>query len=71
VPVEVSVRFGSVTLTSAEIVGLREGDVLPLHHRVEEPLTLTAVGQPMLRATPGKRGKRLAVMIVDPVRTNA
>ena len=71
VPVEVSVRFGSVTLTSAEIVGLREGDVLPLHHRVEDPLTVTAVGQPMLRATPGKRGKRLAVMIVDPTRTNA
>jgi flagellar motor switch protein FliM len=71
VPVEVSVRFGSVTLTSAEIVGLREGDVLPLHHRVEDPLTVTAVGHPFLRATPGKRGKRLAVMVVDPVRTNA
>jgi flagellar motor switch protein FliM len=71
VPVEVSVRFGSVTLTSAEIVGLREGDVLPLHHRTEEPLTVTAVGHPLLKATPGKRGKRLAVMIVDPVRTNA
>jgi flagellar motor switch protein FliM len=71
VPVEVSVRFGSVTLTSAEIVGLREGDVLPLHHKIDDPLTLTAVGQPLLRATPGKRGKRLAVMIVDPVRTNA
>lgn len=71
VPVEVSVRFGSVTLTSAEIVGLREGDVLPLHHRVEDPLTVTAVGQPLLSATPGRRGKRLAVLIVDPVRTNA
>jgi flagellar motor switch protein FliM len=71
VPVEVSVRFGSVTLTSGEIVNLREGDVLPLHHRVEEPLTVTAVGQPLLQATPGKRGKRLAVMIVDPARTNA
>lgn len=71
VPVEVSVRFGSVTLTSAEIVGLREGDVLPLHHKVEDPLTVTAVGQPLLHATPGKRGKRLAVLIVDPVRTNA
>jgi len=71
VPVEVSVRFSSVTLTSAEIVGLREGDVLPLHHAVADPLTVTAVGQPLLCATPGKRGKRLAVMIVDPVRTNA
>jgi len=71
VPVEVSVRFSSVRLTSAEIVGLREGDVLPLHHAVADPLTVTAVGQPLLCATPGKRGKRLAVMIVDPVRTNA
>lgn len=71
VPVEVSVRFGSVTLTSGEIVSLREGDVLPLHHKVDDPLTVTAVGQPLLSATPGKRGKRLAVLIVDPVRTNA
>ena len=63
--------FGSVTLTSGEIVSLREGDVLPLHHKVDDPLTVTAVGQPLLSATPGKRGKRLAVLIVDPVRTSS
>ena len=65
VHVDVSVRFSSVALTSSDIVRLQPGDVLPLHHRVDEPLTVSAVGHPLLRATPGKRGKRLAVMIAD------
>ena len=36
-----------------------------------DPLTVTAVGQPLLSATPGKRGKRLAVLIVDPAKASA
>ena len=66
VPVEVSVRFDPVVLTSAEIVGLRVGDVVPLGHPVAHPLTLTAEGVAYLTAAPGKRGKRLACQIVDP-----
>jgi flagellar motor switch protein FliM len=68
-PVEVSVRFRPITLTSGEIVSLREGDVLSLHHRTDEPLTVSAAGQPYLHAMPGKKGKRLAVLISEPTRT--
>lgn len=69
-PVEVAVRFNPITLTSGEIVNLREGDVIPLRHSVEEPLTVSAAGVPFLSAMPGKKGKRLAVLITEPTRTS-
>ena len=68
VPVDVSVRFDPVVLTSSEIVSLRVGDVVPLGHRVSSPLTVAAEGVAYLTAVPGKRGKRLACQIVDPER---
>jgi flagellar motor switch protein FliM len=69
-PIEVSVRFQPVTLTSGEILGLSEGDLIPLRHRVDEPLTLSAAGVPYVHATPGKKGKRLAVLITEPARSS-
>jgi flagellar motor switch protein FliM len=65
VPVEVAVRFRPITLRSGEIVNLREGDVVPLGHRVDVPLTVMAAGVDAFLATPGKKGKRLAVQIVE------
>lgn len=65
VPVEVSVCFAPVALTSAEIVSLQAGDVLPLHHPVGDPLTLSADGVRCLAAVPGRKGKRLACVVVD------
>jgi flagellar motor switch protein FliM len=50
-------------------VSLREGDVVPLRHNVEQPLTVSAAGVPYLTAMPGKKGKRLAVLITDHART--
>ena len=67
-PIEVAVRFNPITLTSGEIVGLTEGDVLPLRHKVDEPLTVSAAGVSYLNAMPGKKGKRLAVLITEPTR---
>lgn len=65
VPVDVRVRFAPVTLASRDIVGLQPGDVLPLHHPVNQPLTVAVGGVPLLAATPGRKGKRLACRIVD------
>lgn len=65
VPVEVSVRFDPVTLTSEEVVGLRVGDVLPLGHASDQPLTVLAGHVPLLAAVPGRKRKRLACRIVD------
>lgn len=64
-PAEVSVCFEPIALTSREIIDLQVGDLVPLHHPVDAPLTLHVAGRPFLPAKAGKRGKRLACVIVD------
>ncbi len=64
-PVEVSVRFKSVNLSSAEIVDLRPGDVVPLDHHVAVPLTVSIAGVDCFAARPGQRGRRLACLLID------
>jgi flagellar motor switch protein FliM len=66
IPVDVSVRFAPVNLLSSEIVGLRTGDVIPLNHSVDAPLTVSVAGQPRFTGVAGRKGKRLACLIVDP-----
>ena len=66
VPVELRVRFDSVALTSTEIIGLEVGDVVPLGHAVDQPLTVTVDGVRCYRAVTGRRGKRLACLIIGP-----
>jgi flagellar motor switch protein FliM len=64
VPVEVRVSFRPVTLTSAEIVDLRPGHVVPLQHRVDDPLTVSVGDVACYPAIAGRRGKRLACVVV-------
>lgn len=66
VPVDISVRFEPVTLTSNDVAGLRVGDVVPLGHPTEHPLAVLAGGVPLLAAVAGRKRKRLACRIVDP-----
>jgi flagellar motor switch protein FliM len=62
--VELSVSFDHVELTSADIVGLRVGDVVPLNHPVSQPVTVSVDGVQCYDAVTGRRGKRLACLIV-------
>ena len=64
VPVDVSVVFDSVSLTSNEVVGLRVGDIVPLEHSIDEPLTVEVDSIPCYYAVTGRRTKRLACLIV-------
>ena len=64
--VDVTVAFNEITLSSGDIVGLRPGDVVPLHHPVNAPLTVAAAGVPCHAAVAGRKGKRLAALVVDP-----
>ncbi len=64
--VDVSVTFNPISLSSGEIVGLAPGDVVPLQHRVDAPLTVTVAGVPCYTAVAGRKGKRLACLVVDP-----
>jgi flagellar motor switch protein FliM len=64
VPVELSVSFDHVALTSSEIIALRVGDVVPLSHAVTKPVTVSVDGVECYEAVTGRRGKRLACLIV-------
>jgi flagellar motor switch protein FliM len=66
--VEVSVAFNPITLSSGDIVGLQPGDVVPLNHRVDAPLTVSVAGVACHAAVTGRKGKRLACLIVDPTK---
>ncbi len=65
VPVEARVRFNSVALTSSEIVALAVGDVVPLNHGIDEPVTVTIDNVHCYDAVTGRRGKHLAALIVN------
>jgi flagellar motor switch protein FliM len=64
-PLQVSVAFEEVTLTSSEIVNLQPGDLLPLHHPINEPLSVTVGGVPCFPGKAGRRGSRLACVLVE------
>ena len=66
VPVDVSVRFDAVRLTSSQILDLQVGDVLPLRHPVSTPLSVVAGDRTCAVGVPGSKGRRLAFMIVQP-----
>ncbi|MBK9102118.1 MAG: flagellar motor switch protein FliM [Austwickia sp.] len=64
VPVNVSVAFRPISLTSKEVLDLEVGDILPLRHSTKQPLTISADGVPVATAVPGSHGHRLACQIV-------
>lgn len=64
VPVDLAVRFDTVSLSASEIVNLAVGDVVPLEHPVDVPLTIEVDGVPCYDAVSGRRGKRLACLVV-------
>jgi flagellar motor switch protein FliM len=65
--IDVDVMFNTVSMTGSDILELRIGDVIPLHHNVNAPLTVKADGVAHLLAKPGRQGKRLACQIVDDI----
>lgn len=64
VPLSVTVAFDTIALPSKELLQLEVGDVLPLRHPTNQPLTLTADGITVAKAVPGSHGNRLACQIV-------
>ena len=64
-PVPVSVAFDPITLTSAEVVAMRPGDLVPLHHPVETPLAIKVGDVECFAGKAGKRGTRLACQVLD------
>ena len=63
---DVRVRLGGSTLPATALAGLVEGDVLRLDHAVTAPAELICDGRPVGTAHLGRRGRRLAVQILQP-----
>jgi flagellar motor switch protein FliM len=70
-PVTVSAQFRRIEMTADAIVKLRVGDVLPLSHPLDEPLTLVVGETPTYRARIGRKNRRLAMLIDGKVDPNA
>lgn len=70
VPIEVNVLFNEVIMSGTDILDIAVGDVLPLGHPIDAPLTVKADGVPHLLAKPGRQGKRLACQVVDSIEPN-
>ena len=64
-PLPVAVRFTQVTMTAAEIVALTPGDLVSLHHHVDTPLDIAVSGVSRFQGRAGRRGKRLACLVLD------
>jgi flagellar motor switch protein FliM len=62
--IDVAVRFQPIRMRTADIVGLRPGDVVPLTHPVARPLAITVNDATLAHAVPGNQGTRLACLVV-------
>lgn len=65
-PLEVAVRFQPVRMRPADLIDLRPGDVVPLAHRTDTPLAVTAADITFAHAVAGSHGNRLACLVVTP-----
>lgn len=64
-PVTVSAQFRQLQMPAHDIVTLRVGDVVPLSHPLDEPLTLMVGETPTHRVRIGRRHRRLAIVVDD------
>lgn len=64
VTVEVSVVFDEVSLSAREIIELQVGDIVPLEHSIDQPVTVQVDGVPCYDAVTGRRGKRMACLVI-------
>ena len=65
----VTVRFNEIDLLAGDILDLRPGDIVPLNHPVDSPLFVTVGDIARFHARPGRRGRRLACVVVDELAT--
>lgn len=64
VPVEVAVRFATMSVPAEAVAGLVPGAVLPLRHRADAPLAVVVGDVQLATAAIGTSGSRLACLVV-------
>jgi flagellar motor switch protein FliM len=65
VPVDLQVRFDTTNIDASVVLGLKEGDIIPLDHAVGAPLDVLVGGATVAHAVAGRAGTQLAALIVD------
>lgn len=66
--VNVTAVFNDTEAAVGDILCLQVGDVIQLHHRADEPITIMLQHIPKFRAFMGRQGKQSAVKIVEVLR---
>lgn len=66
-PVEMAVSLGDVDLAARDIARLAPGDVIRLDVDPDEPAAAHVEGRPVARGHPGRRGRRLALLVTEAV----
>jgi len=68
-PVEVVVEMAKTKITTADLLGLRVGDIVACEKDVHEPLLVSVEGTPKFHASPGQLKGRKAVQVVSDFQT--
>lgn len=66
-PVEVVVEMAKTNITTADLIGLRVGDIIATEKDVNDPLLISVEGKPKFSAKPGQYKGRKAIEIVNPL----
>jgi flagellar motor switch protein FliM len=64
-PIEIALKFDDTRVRPSVVLGLAEGDLIPLSHPRHRPLVITADGATIARAAVGANGARLACVVVE------
>ncbi|MEJ8776915.1 flagellar motor switch protein FliM [Pseudogracilibacillus sp. ICA-222130] len=65
VELEAKVILGQSTMTVNELLQLSTGDVISLHQKIQDPLTLEVNGEPKMHVQVGTVHKKVAVQVMD------
>ncbi len=66
-PVEVVVELAETKITSADLLGLRVGDIIASEKDVHQPLVVFVEGRPKFYAKPGQYKGRKAIQVTAPL----
>lgn len=67
-PLNLQAVLGHSSITIEEFLQLYQGDVIELDQKITDPLTILTEGVPKYKAQPGRRGKKLAVQIIEDIK---
>ena len=66
-PVEVVVELAETTITMADLIGLRVGDIVATEKDINQPLVVSVEGRSKYFAKPGQFKGRKAIEILSPI----